>query len=160
MVVEMNSDRVPTVMRRRSRTRPSIRLTGVTRSLWSLSQEIGSWHSAVLGSPSKMKIAYAGGNGLLEPANVSDIEVDFVVNIDAVRCPCGCSGGVEDVAEGAGEDRSSRAAQGAAPLDLVEDHLVFVHQGSFVEESFGQGRLDMANGFPVGGAEVGAKRKS
>ena len=51
-------------------------------------------------------------------------------------------------------------AQGVAPLDLVEYRPVSFHQGSFEEESFRQGRLDMANSFPVGGAEVGAERKS
>jgi len=57
MVTEVHSGNVPMVMLRKSRTRPKILLVGPTRSLCNLSQEMGSCLTAVLNSPSRMKIA-------------------------------------------------------------------------------------------------------
>ena len=46
------------------------------------------------------------------------------------------------------------------PFDFVENDVVFCDQGGVREEPFGKGGLDAADGFPVGGAEVGAERKA
>jgi hypothetical protein len=49
------------------------------------------------------------------------------------------------------------ATQAVTPLDFVEDNSVFCNQGGVREEPLGKGGLDAFDGFPVGGAEVGAK---
>jgi len=57
MAAEMNVSGMPTVMRRRLRTRPRILLIGAARSSCSLSQEIGPCWSSVLDSPNRMNMA-------------------------------------------------------------------------------------------------------
>ena len=47
--------------------------------------------------------------------------------------------------------------EGAAPLDLVQDGTMLCYQRCVEEEVLGEGGLGATDGFPVGGAEVGAK---
>ena len=49
------------------------------------------------------------------------------------------------------------ATNGGTPLDFFEDNSVFSNQGGVREEPLGEGGLDASDGFPVGGADVGAK---
>ena len=57
MAAEMKAGGVLMVMQCRPRTRPSILLIRATRSLCSLSQELGSCQSSVLDSLSRMNMA-------------------------------------------------------------------------------------------------------
>ena len=72
MVKEKKSAGVLTVKRRRSRMSPSMMLVGVTKSLCSFSQEMGSCLSLVL------------DNCLLKVASVGDVKVDVVIDINSM----------------------------------------------------------------------------
>ena len=77
---------------------------------------------------------------MLELANVGDIEVDAIGDIDAMGHWCRVAIGIKDalvegVVEGACETRWFPAVQGVALLDLVKESLVLLHQCGVKEES-------------------------
>ena len=47
-----------------------------------------------------------------------------------------------------------------APLDLVKDGPVLVHEGCVIEQALGEGGLYSPHCFLVGGAEVGAEHEA
>jgi hypothetical protein len=49
--------------------------------------------------------------------------------------------------------------QGVAPLDLVKDGAMLLHQQCVIK-AFSEGGLDATDRLPVGGAEVGTKHES
>ncbi len=86
----------------------------------------------------------AGSDGLFEAASVGDVQVDVVVDVNAVWCGYRVSGvvvyariqGVPDCGSEAGCMATSK---GATPLDFIENCLMLFCQGGVEEELLGEG---------------------
>ena len=166
MVLAMKFGKVPMIKQQRSRMRPKIRFTGVMRSSCNLSQEIGLLVECCVGFTKQDEDCFdTHCNGWFEPADVGDIDIDVIVNIDTVRCRCWVAVCIEDalvegIAKGPCELWPFLPMKGSAPLDLVENGIVLCYQRGVKEEAFGGGSLCASDGFPVGWAEVSTKRKA
>jgi hypothetical protein len=101
-------------------------------------------------------------NGLFELPDIGSVEIDVIVDVDAMRCWCRFAVYVEDalvegIAKGPFEPWPFLPAKGAAPLDLDENGVMLCYQRGVEEEAFGKGGLCAMDTFPVGRAEVGAE---
>ena len=84
----------------------------------------------------------AGSNGLLGLTDISDVEINVVLNVDTMRCRCWGAVGVGDalvdrIMDGPCECGAFLAAKGMAPLDLIKDGTVLQDQGGVKEEALG-----------------------
>jgi hypothetical protein len=87
----------------------------------------------------------AGINGLLELADIGDIKINVVVDVDTMRCWCGVAVGVKDalvegIAEGPRKPGPFLTANGAASLDRVQDGAMLCNQRGIKEEAIGESR--------------------
>ena len=86
----------------------------------------------------------AGSDGLFEAASVGDVQVDVVVDVNAVWCGYRVSGVVVHVRIQRVPDCGSEAgcmatSKGATPIDFIEDCSMLFHQGGVEEELLGEG---------------------